>query len=86
MSTVTVELDPELVALLADLDRPVKDSARELIVLELYRRGRVSSGRGAELLGLTREAFLDRASAAGIPYFRFTEAGLEQERLQSESL
>ncbi|MBM3745921.1 MAG: UPF0175 family protein [Acidobacteria bacterium] len=86
MSTLTVELDPELVTLLEGLERPIQETARELIVLELYRRGAVSSGRAAELLGLSRESFLDLASRLGVPYFRLTEAELEQEGRHSKSL
>jgi len=86
MSTLTVELDPELVTLLEGLERPIQETAREMIVLELYRRGAVSSGRAAELLGLSRESFLDLASRLGVPYFRLTEAELGQESRHSESL
>ncbi len=42
------------------------------IVLELYRQSRISSGKAAELLAETREAFLRRAAAADIPYFNLT--------------
>lgn len=86
MGTVSLELDEELVALLEGLHQPVKETARELIVLELYRRGALSSGRAAELLGLTRDAFIQHASQLGIPYFRLSEAELEAEIRQSESL
>ena len=41
METVPVELDQDLVALLEELQRPAKEAARELIVLELYRQGDV---------------------------------------------
>jgi len=86
MSSLSVELDPELVTLLEGLERPIQESARELIVLELYRRGAVSSGKAAELLGVPRQSFLDLASRLGVPYFRLTEAELEQEVRSSESL
>jgi predicted HTH domain antitoxin len=79
-------LDEELVALLEGLHQPVKETARELIVLELYRRGVLSSGRAAELLGLTRDAFIQHASQSGIPYFHLSEAELQAEIRQSESL
>jgi hypothetical protein len=52
----------------AVLQRPAKEAARELIVLELYRQGEVSSGRAAELLGMEREEFIQirYASKRGI--------------------
>jgi predicted HTH domain antitoxin len=86
MTTLSVELDPELVTLLEGLDRPIQESARELIVLELYRRGAISSGKAAQLLGVPRHSFLDLASRLGVPYFGLTGAELEQERRDSESL
>ena len=38
-------------------------------MLELYREGRVSGGKAAELLGITLETFLKRAGDLGIPCF-----------------
>lgn len=79
MGAVQVQLDQDLVELLEELHRPAKQAARELIVLELYRQGEVSSGKAAALLGLEREAFIRQASEQGIPYFQ-----LEGEELQRE--
>src|SRR5205814_8164792 len=36
-------------------------------------RSLVSSGKAAELLGISRLEFIQRTSDVGIPYFRFTE-------------
>jgi predicted nucleic acid-binding protein len=52
--------------LLEELHRPVKQAARELIVLELYRQGEVSSGKAAELLGLGREQFAGEREALAL--------------------
>lgn len=61
------------------LPQPINESASELIVLELYRQSRISSGKAAELLAETREAFLRRAAAADIPYFNLTPEDLDDE-------
>jgi predicted HTH domain antitoxin len=79
MGSVQVELDQDLIDILEELHRPVKQAARELIVLELYRQGEISSGKAAELLGLGREQFIRQASERGIPYFQ-----LDGEELQRE--
>jgi predicted HTH domain antitoxin len=79
MATPSIELDRDLVDLLEELQRPAKEAARELIVLELYRQGEVSSGRAAQLLGKEREEFIRYASERGIPYFQ-----LEGDELQRE--
>ena len=65
MGRVHVELDQDLVAVLEELQRPVKEAARKLIVLELYRQGELSSGKAAQLLSLERDDFIRQASAQG---------------------
>lgn len=69
MAHATLQLDDELAALLAQDQQSVPDAAREMIVLELYRRGTVSSGKAAQLLGMGRYDFVRKASALGIPFF-----------------
>jgi predicted HTH domain antitoxin len=71
--TINISLDPELAGLLQMFDRPVPETARELIVLELYRQGRISSGKAAELLGVPRVGFITYASKLGIPFFDMTD-------------
>ncbi len=79
MDTVCIELDPELASLLCQMNRPVEQTARELIVLELYRQTLISSGKAAELLGMPRIAFIQYASKLGIPYFDMSEEEFNQE-------
>jgi predicted HTH domain antitoxin len=86
MSGIQVDLEPDLVALLHQLNQPVKRAARELIILELYRRGAISSGKAAQLLGMSRWEFIHYASHLGIPYFEMTEDEWENERRGSEAL
>jgi predicted HTH domain antitoxin len=79
MGAAPVEIDRDLVELLEELQRPAKEAARELIVLELYRQGEVSSGRAAQLLGKEREDFIRYASEQGIPYFQLDGDELQRE-------
>jgi predicted HTH domain antitoxin len=73
MSTINIPLDRELAALLQVYGKPAGDTVRELIVLELYRQGRISSGKAGELLDMPRFAFVRYASHLGIPFFDMTE-------------
>jgi predicted HTH domain antitoxin len=86
MGSEQVELDADVVALLDGRNRPIQDAARELIVLELYREGRLSGGRAAEILRLSREDFVRLASEHAIPYFQLDEAELRREVDAGESL
>ncbi|MGO9255620.1 MAG: UPF0175 family protein [Bryobacteraceae bacterium] len=58
----TLALGEDLSGFLATLGQPIEQTAREMIVVELYRRSLVSSGRAAELLGIPRLEFIQRTS------------------------
>jgi predicted HTH domain antitoxin len=73
MTHVTIELDEELARALALVDQPVEQAARELMVLELYRRGAISSGKAAHLLGMPRLEFIQYSGRLGIPFFDMSE-------------
>lgn len=57
-----------------------------MIVLELYRRGTISSGKAAELLSTSRLDFIQHASRLGIPFFDMTEDEWEAEKAALKSL
>ena len=76
---MTVQLDEELDFFLQSEGPSVQETAREFIILELYRRHRISSGRAAELLGVARDAFIRHAGVLGIPYIDMTPSELEQD-------
>ena len=84
MASTHLDLGEELGALVAELGQPVEQVAREIIVLELYRRSLISSGKAAALLDVSRLDFIQRASELGIPYFRFTEEEWQAEVAESK--
>jgi predicted HTH domain antitoxin len=86
MSSVKIEIEEPLAAILHRTNQPVQVAGREMIVLELYRRGTVSSGKAAELLGMPRIDFIKHASRLGIPYIDMTEEEWAAEKAASESL
>ena len=67
MSTISIDLEENVVALLHQSNQPAERTARELIVLELYRSGTISSGKAAQLLGMSRLEFIQYASRLDIP-------------------
>ncbi len=82
----TVELDDELASLLEMIQQPLERATREAAVLELYRRGMVSTGKAAELLGMARFAFVRYADELGIPFFRMSKEDWEAEKAAADSL
>lgn len=86
MHSVQIELNQDLAALLNDSHNSLEDAAEELIVFELYRRGTISSGKAAEILEIPRIAFIQRASAVGIPYIDMTDEEWAAERRIVEAL
>jgi predicted HTH domain antitoxin len=73
MSVIQLDLEEGIVVLLQGSNQPVHQVARELIVLELYRRGTISSGKAAQLLDMSRSEFIRHASRLGIAFFDLTD-------------
>jgi predicted HTH domain antitoxin len=68
----TVTLDDELAALLEG-EKPLDEATREALVLDLFRRGRISTGKACELLSLDRTAFIRRAKEHNVPVYLTTD-------------
>ena len=51
----------------------------EAAVLELVREGKMSSGKAAEVLGVTRWDFLDLMSERNVPHVNFSPQELAQQ-------
>ena len=79
MSEVICDLPPELMAVLRELGEPVP-MVKECIVIELYRRGLLSSCKAAEFLSMNRVAFIHDTGRLGIPFFRMTHDEWEEDR------
>lgn len=72
-------LDDELAALL-EQEQPLDQAAREALVMDLFRRGRISTGKAMGLLSLDRVSFARRAAELGISYFQMTMGDWEAEK------
>ena len=81
MDTVTVSFELPRDVLVA-LNIPAGETnakAREWVVLELYREDMVSAGKAAEMLGLTKNQFIDLLDRRRIPYLDLSAAELEED-------
>ena len=86
MSAIQLDLEEDIAVLLQGSNRPVHQVARELIVLELYRRGTISSGKAAQLLDMSRFEFIRHASRLGIAFFDLTDDEWKAEQAHAETL
>jgi predicted HTH domain antitoxin len=66
MSTVSFEVPDNLFELF-DSPEEASGAAKEAFVLHLLRESRISQGKAAELLGISREAMIDLAARERIP-------------------
>jgi predicted HTH domain antitoxin len=84
MSTVQVELPEELFALAKVSGTPSR-SASKLIALELFREGRISAGKAAELAGVSTDEFFEFAARREVP-MHYTQQDWEQDQIVSRKL
>jgi predicted HTH domain antitoxin len=79
MTRVTIELPDAALATLATSPEAFGQEMRLAAAIEWYREGRVSQGKGAEIAGLSRSAFLDALSQARVPACQVTAEELDEE-------
>ena len=84
-TTFEVRLPTPLLRLGLDKDE-VQHRITEWLVLSLFVEDRVSSGKAARLLNISRVAFLDLLRARGIAYVDYTADELAEEFEAVETL
>ena len=84
--TIALELPRDLVGALDIPQTRLEAHMRELIALELFREGRISSGKGAEILGISKLGFIQRLARHDIPYFTESPEELAADMANLEQL
>ena len=85
MSTVTVEIPQEILALSGLPEGSASGRATMLLALELFREGRASLGYAAELAGISIEEFMEFAAHRRVS-LHYTEADLAADRATADRL
>ena len=67
--TICLDLPRDLLGALDVPEARLETRLRELIAVELFREGRISSGKGAELLGISKGEFIHLLGRHGVHYF-----------------
>jgi len=76
MCSVTIEMPASVVQLLGSTSEEAARHLAELALIELFRRGELSGGKAAELLGLSRAEWLDLLAQHDVPHAVVTEESL----------
>jgi len=81
MDTIVLEvpLPKELVSILGFAQAQTVQTIQEFLMIGLYREGQISSGKAAELLGMTKREFIRLLARKGIPYFDYSPEELAEE-------
>lgn len=79
LKTIEITFPSEMLDRLSTTYLDSADLIKEAAVLELYREGKISSGKAAEILGMERFEFIRYAGMKGIPFIRITPEELEEE-------
>jgi predicted HTH domain antitoxin len=80
----TVTLDEDL-AKLIEGEKSLDEATREALVMDLFRRRKVSTGKACELLGIDRLDFIRRANEHDVPVYLTTEDEWEREKATIDS-
>lgn len=84
--TVNLSLPRDLLGTLDIPEAQLASQILELVALELVRQGRISTGKGAELLGVAKADFIQILARHQVDYFTITPAELEAEVMAGEAL
>jgi predicted HTH domain antitoxin len=79
MATLTVDLPENLLSTLYQSRDEAEKDVRLAIAIEWYRRGAISQGRAAEIIGLTRADFIDELAARKIDVIQLDLEELKRE-------
>jgi len=76
---VQIELPDEVLIALKETPEGLAKEIRMLAAVKFYQMGKLSSGRAAELAGISRVSFLQSLSRYEVPIFELTSEGLKED-------
>lgn len=82
---VEIELPRDLVAALNIPESDIGRRAQEWVALELFQEGGISSGKAAEILGMSKLEFLDLLNQRNLPYLDADADELEADAAAAEA-
>lgn len=78
-----ISLSQNVIPLIAKRKKEIPKRIKEIITIELFREGKISSGKAARILGIKRIQFISLLSQLDIPYFAQDRENLLKEISQA---
>lgn len=82
---VEIELPRNLLAALDIHESELGRLAKEWVLIELFLEGKISAGKAAEVLGLSKAQFLDLLDERNLPYLDADLKELEREAAAAQA-
>lgn len=79
MGTLVLEIPNEILVSLKESPQEFSKDLLMFAAMKLYELGKLSSGRAAQLAGVSRVGFLQSLSRYDVPIFNLTENELKQD-------
>ena len=76
--TITMEVSDELIKLMGS-EEEIEREAKQALVMDLVRRGKISRGKAAELLGISLWDLPELLSSYKIPWFDYGKEQLAED-------
>lgn len=76
---IEIEVPEELLLNLKQSSEEFKKEIKLTMAIELYKKGKLSLGKAAELSGFTKIGFVDMLNFRGEPVFNYTSGEIEGE-------
>lgn len=79
MEKIVLEIPDEVLISLKETPSELSRDIQMLAAVKFYQMGRLSSGRAAQLAGVSRISFLQSLARYGVPIFELTQAELKRD-------